>query len=120
MRSSSTCALSGFAASEISCFRTSKTGCSISFPLLIPIKRSALGLKYATCSAGLSKMKPLRMFVAISESMKYSRAKLDDINVDSSLEVEIVCAIVYSSKQVKGEVLTSSPRHKPGDSHPHG
>jgi len=30
--------------------------------------------------------------------MKYSRAKLDDINVDSSLEVEIVYAIVYSSK----------------------
>jgi hypothetical protein len=45
-------------------------------------------LKYAICSAGLSKMKPLRMLVAISESMKYSRAKLDDIKVDSSVEVE--------------------------------
>ena len=45
------------------------------------------------------------MFVAISESMKYSRAKLDDINVDSSLEVEIIYAIVYSSKLVKGEVI---------------
>jgi len=34
-------------------------------------------------------MKPLRMFVAISESMKYSRVKLDDIKMDSSIEVEI-------------------------------
>jgi len=34
-------------------------------------------------------MKPLRIFVAISESIKYSRAKLDDINVDSSFEVQI-------------------------------
>jgi len=32
------------------------------------------------------------MLVAISESMKYSLAKLDDINVDSSVEVEIVDA----------------------------
>ena len=34
-------------------------------------------------------MKPLRIFVAISESIKYSRAQLDDINMDSSVEVQI-------------------------------
>src|SRR6266516_7046913 len=114
MRSSSICALSGFAASEISCSRTSKIGCSRSFPLLIPIKRSALGLKYATCSAGLSKMKPLRILVAISESIKYSRAKLDDIKEDSPLEVKnnlLVLLYILTNRSREGSVTGNESQH---------
>src|SRR5207237_4521141 len=87
-RSSSSCTDSGSAARVRSCFRTSKTGCSINSWLLMPSRRTALALKYVTRSREFKSRKPLLMLAATPARTLYScKSPADKI----SLSFEYIC-----------------------------